>query len=118
MQCGVTCSQTPGIVPQWTPHDGQQALTVLRRSLQPLVVLLDLGPPRLDGAELLHRTPGIDRGRRRSRRPQPHAGVLVTASYQTAPHSLRPCFDAWQSPVVRKSFDLDEVLAGAQGARQ
>jgi hypothetical protein len=35
--------------------------------------------------------PGIDRGRRRSRRPQPHAGVLVTASYQTAPHSLRPC---------------------------
>jgi CheY-like chemotaxis protein len=100
-----------GYTPTMEATDGRKALTVLRRSLQPLVVLLDLGLPRLGGAELLRRMAGVDRWRQRPRRPQQHAFVLVTAGYETARPQLASLVDAWQIPVVRKPFDLDELLA-------
>jgi len=101
-----------GYRPTMEASDGWQALAVLRRSLRPLVVLLDLGLPRLDGAGLLRHMAGAARRRRRGHRGRPrHAYVLVTASYEAAPPELVARVGAWQIPVVRKPFDLDELLA-------
>ncbi len=84
--------------------DGHAALDVLRASAQAMVVLLDLRMPRLDGAGVLR---AVASDRQLSSR---HAYILMTADlYQPSP-SFAQLLAALKVSVMRKPFDLDELL--------
>lgn len=85
-------------------EDGARALSLLRQSAQPLVVLLDLRLPRLNGDALLRR---VDR---KEHLPAQHTFVLVTANReQLSPMSLR-LLRRMDVAVVAKPFDLSDLL--------
>ncbi len=81
--------------------DGEAALQVLLDSSGPLVVLLDIVMPRVDGIDVLRQA-------RRNGRLKRHAFVVWTASRAEIPADL---LMALRVPLVRKPFDLDELLA-------
>lgn len=84
--------------------DGKTALDVLHRVRVPLVVLLDLMMPRLDGAGVLHAVaedPVL---------AERHAFVLVTANLQRYPKVFQNVLHRLRVPVLRKPFDVDELL--------
>ncbi len=81
--CTVLCEllEDAGYRPTLAATAGREALTVLRQFPQPLVVLLDLGLPRLDGAGVCVAWPVAPVRRRQRTR---HVYVLVTARDETA----------------------------------
>jgi len=85
-------------------EDGAEALDILRESVLPFVVVLDLRMPRLTGDALLRRV------NRKEHRPAQHTFLLVTANHELlSPVSLR-LLERMDVPVVAKPFDLDHLL--------
>lgn len=85
-------------------HDGFQALEFLRRSPDPVVVLLDLMMPKLDGAGLLGT---VANGGSRLQR---HHYILLTAGQQTFNLAFVHLLTDLRVPVVSKPFDNDRLL--------
>jgi two-component system nitrogen regulation response regulator NtrX len=85
-------------------YDGLQALDYLRKTPSPMIVLLDLKMPRLDGAGLLGAVAGD------ARRLVRHRYVLMTASHETLSLAFAHLLTDLAVPVVRKPFDMDELL--------
>ncbi len=85
-------------------EDGARALSLLRQSAQPLVVLLDLRLPQMTGDALLRRV------NRKEHLPAQHTFLLVTASReQLSPVSLR-LLKRMDVAIVTKPFELDDLL--------
>jgi CheY-like chemotaxis protein len=69
------------------------------------VVLLDLRMPEMDGAAVLRyveATPDL---------ASYHAFILVTATYRLVPRMLADIPRYLHIPILRKPFDLDDLLA-------
>lgn len=84
--------------------DGLAALDILNASTLPLVVLLDLRMPRLDGEGLL-RAVAHD-----SYLATSHTYLLLTANFLAVSPALAAILAQLHSPVVPKPFDLDVLL--------
>ncbi|HET9110058.1 MAG TPA: response regulator [Ktedonobacterales bacterium] len=85
-------------------EDGAEALTMLRKSAQPFVVVLDLRMPRLTGDALLRRVS------KKEHLPAKHTFLLVTANHELlSPVSMR-LLERMDVPVVAKPFDLNDLL--------
>jgi CheY-like chemotaxis protein len=84
--------------------DGVSALEGLRASAWPLVVLLDLRMPHLDGAGVLGTVAG-DRVL-----AQRHRFLLLTANPLPLPLALGTLLACLNVPVVSKPFDVDTLL--------
>jgi len=80
--------------------NGQEALEILRTSPHPMVVLLDLLMPRLDGAALLR---AVTEDALLAAR---HAFVILTAADCPYIRSLGNL----AVPVILKPFDIDDLL--------
>lgn len=93
--------------------DGVAALQRLRSSTRPMVVLLDLMMPRMDGDELLSRVANDEILRRC------HAFVLLTASPRARMLTVGRVSSRMLVPCVEKPFDLGDLLdVVAQAAQQ
>jgi CheY-like chemotaxis protein len=84
--------------------DGVSALEVLRASPWPLVVLLDLRMPHLDGAGVLGTVAG-DRVL-----AVRHRFLLLTANSLPLPPAMGMLLACLNVPVVSKPFDIDSLL--------
>lgn len=84
--------------------DGLAALEVLRASRQPLVVLLDLMMPRLDGLGVLR---AVSDDRDLATR---HAYIVVTANLQAFTPAFTSLLSWMDAEVLRKPFDMDVLL--------
>ena len=84
--------------------DGLNALRILRESGEPMVVLLDLMMPSLDGAGVLGAVAGDHRLSTR------FSYVLVTASHKTLPLAFVNLLTNLKTPILNKPFDLDTLL--------
>ncbi len=85
-------------------RDGREGLDLLRVTGEPLVVLLDWWMPRMDGLKML----GLAARRARDRR---HRYVLISASYEPSELERRGLPALLALSVLRKPFDIDDVLA-------
>jgi len=83
--------------------DGIAALRALRASTIPMVVLLDLMMPRLDGEGVLEQVVS-------DRQLTRHIYLLVTAKRSAFPESLRSVLVRLAVPVLPKPLDLDQLL--------
>jgi CheY-like chemotaxis protein len=92
--------------------DGLAALEMLRNAPSGLVVLLDLMMPKLDGAGVL----GVVAGDRRL--AQRHTFILTTATHQTLSLAFANLLANLSVPVLRKPFELDELLATVERSSQ
>jgi two-component system, NtrC family, response regulator HydG len=84
--------------------NGTQALAQLRNVAERLVVLLDLVMPEPDGVAVLRDVAADMRIARR------HEYIVVTAVNDAFVASVEPFLAAVSAQVVRKPFDIDEVL--------
>lgn len=84
--------------------DGAQALDILRRSAEPLVVLLDLMMPGMSGKDVL-RAVAADR-----RLATTHAYVLITAAEHGLPLPFVHLLTVLKVPILPKPFDLRVLL--------
>jgi CheY-like chemotaxis protein len=84
--------------------DGVCALEVLRESPSPLVVLLDLMMPRLDGDGVLR---AVEEDPPLAAR---HAYVLITANVHALPKAFIGLLASLRAPVLPKPLDLDDLL--------
>lgn len=85
-------------------EDGLEALAMLRTSVTPLIVVLDLRLPRLNGDALLRRVTMYER------LPAQHSYLLVTASRELlTPASLR-LLKRMDVRIIPKPFELDDLL--------
>lgn len=84
--------------------DGAQALPILRQARAPMIVLLDMRMPRMDGLSLLRRIV--------TREPQliAHRYLLVTASHDMLTPVGRRVLERLAASVVPKPFDLEMLL--------
>jgi CheY-like chemotaxis protein len=82
---------------------GEAALALLRASAEPLVVLLDVMMPRVDGLDVLRAVEAEAELRR-------HVYLLVTAGGKTLPLADVLRLQRLEVPVVYKPFDLDALL--------
>lgn len=90
--------------------DGAAALNTLRRSKEPMVVLLDLMMPGLDGAGVL----GVVSG---DQYLATHfAYILVTANSKTLPLAFVNLLANLDVPVLSKPFDIDVLLSVVERA--
>ena len=85
-------------------RDGLQALDHLRKAPEPVIVLLDLMMPRMDGAAVLGAVAG-DSGRLRR-----HAYILMTAGHQTLSLAFAHLLSDLDVQVIYKPFDIDRLL--------
>jgi len=85
-------------------QDGLQALDYLRKTPSPMIVLLDLMMPRLDGAGLLGAVEGD------TRRLVRHRYILMTASHETLSLAFVHLLSDLTVPVLHKPFDIDKLL--------
>ena len=85
-------------------QDGLQALDYLRKTPSPMIVLLDLMMPRLDGAGLLGAVAGD------TRRLVRHRYILMTASHETLSLAFVHLLSDLTVPVLHKPFDIDKLL--------
>lgn len=85
-------------------RNGAEALEILRESPEPLVVLLDLMMPKLDGAGVLRMVAEDPSLKRR------HAYVLITADVHAASLFFQQQLAHLNVPVIQKPFDIDSVL--------
>lgn len=84
--------------------DGQTALDTLRASPQRLVVLLDYTLPRLNGGGILLAVENEGLFPR-------HRFALVTAARETLSLDSARRLTALRVPIMRKPFELDDLLA-------
>ncbi|HLJ80889.1 MAG TPA: response regulator [Ktedonobacterales bacterium] len=84
--------------------NGVAALDILHTSITPLVVLLDLRMPRLDGEGVL-RAVAHD-----SYLAGHNAYVLLTANFLAVSPALAMILSELRAPVVPKPFDMDALL--------
>ncbi len=93
--------------------NGVEALDILRASERPLVVLLDLLMPQLDGIGLLHAVVA------EPRLATHHAYVLITADNKAQQRVAIPQFSNLHLVTVEKPFDMDVLLdAVAEASRR
>lgn len=85
--------------------DGQDALAVLQSSLHPLIVLLDLRMPGMDGTGVL-RAVAND-----MRLTTSNVFALITANSYTIPLECSRLLSRLSVPVVPKPFDIDLLLS-------
>ena len=85
-------------------RDGLQALDHLRKAPEPVIVLLDLMMPRMDGAAVLGAVAG-DSGRLRR-----HAYIMMTAGHQTLSLAFAHLLSDLEVQVIYKPFDIDRML--------
>lgn len=85
-------------------QDGLRALEYLRKSPTPMIVLLDLMMPQLDGSALLGAVAGDPR------RLQRHRYILMTAGQQTLSLAFATLLTNLSVPVIKKPFDVDHLL--------
>jgi len=85
--------------------DGIGALRILRASSRPMVVLLDLMMPRLNGYQVLAAV-AADAHLLRT-----HAYIMVTASPRARRFTLERLGHQMSVPCMEKPFDLDDLLA-------
>jgi CheY-like chemotaxis protein len=94
--------------------DGRHALTILRRDPRPLIVLLDLAIPWLNGLDILRiidRQSYLRLGRHR-------AFIVQSARALMNPALVQDILDKYQIPVITKPYDIDEVLTAVAKATQ
>ncbi len=93
-------------------RDGIAALDVLRASQAPLVVLLDLMMPRLDGAGVLQAifNDATMRGR--------HECIVVTAGNRTLPLNAAQLISKLSASILPKPFEMDDLLKAVDEAAQ
>jgi CheY-like chemotaxis protein len=85
--------------------DGLLAMNVLLTSPYPLVVVLDLMMPRMSGTEILELFANDPVWAQR------HAFLLLTAAFDRPPTKrFRAMLQQLATPLVRKPFDLEELL--------
>ncbi|HEX8032417.1 MAG TPA: response regulator [Ktedonobacterales bacterium] len=84
--------------------NGIEALDVLRASQQPMVVLLDVKMPALNGEQVLEAVVKDPHGLHR------HAYVLVTASPQAITPRMMELIAQLAIPFVPKPFGMDQLL--------
>lgn len=84
--------------------NGIAALNILHTSAYPLIVLLDLRMPRLDGEGVLRAIMNDPHLAHR------HAYVLLTANYLSISPTLASILTQLGVPIVPKPFDLDTLL--------
>lgn len=90
--------------------NGLAALGILRESVEPLVTLLDLRMPVMDGMRLL-RTIEADEALARR-----HRFLVVTANQDTITAEGHALLDRFAAPVIAKPFELDELLGAVEDA--
>ncbi len=94
-------------------RDGLAALQRLRQSQVPMVVLLDLMMPGLDGAGVLGAIAGDGKLLKR------YAFVLITASNRTLTLAFANLLSSLSVPVINKPWDVELLLkAVASAARR
>jgi CheY-like chemotaxis protein len=91
-------------------RDGLEALRLLRDMLAPMVVLCDLQMPRQNGMQVIEALTSDPLGS-----PQ-HACVMVTANETLLSCAQRNLLRQHNIPVVRKPFELDELLDAVERA--
>ena len=91
-------------------HDGLKAVRRLRQSRTPMVVLLDLMMPGLDGAGVLKEIAGDSHLMRR------FAFVLVTASQKMLTPSFVKLLSSLSIPIITKPWDIDHLLKAVASA--
>jgi len=84
--------------------DGARALDILRRSAEPLVVLLDLMMPRMSGKDVLQAV-AADRYLATT-----HAYVLITAAEHSLPLPFVQLLTVLKVPILPKPFDLRVLI--------
>lgn len=92
--------------------DGVAGLAVLRASQQGLIVLVDYRMPRMDGIQMLREVV------KHAQLAHTHVYLLVTANYDQLPAAGGEVLSALAIQSVRKPFDLDDLLAAVEQARQ
>lgn len=92
--------------------NGAEALALLRGARRPRVVLLDLVMPELDGGGVLAAAA------RDSQLARDHEYIVLTAGTDTLIHTLDPFRSALTLRVVRKPFNVDDVLDAVTEAVQ
>jgi CheY-like chemotaxis protein len=92
--------------------DGATTLDQLRGAAQPMVVLLDLVMPQPDGEAILRAV--ADDAALAGR----HAYIVLTAGSDRLVETVEPLRSRLSLQIVRKPFDIDDVLDGvAEAAR-
>ncbi len=89
--------------------DGLEALNLLTTSAEPLIVLLDLMLPRMDGNEII-KTLFSDPDQ-----PCMHCIIATTANYRLS-HSITTQSYAHQVAILHKPFEITELLALVEAA--
>lgn len=84
--------------------DGRPALQQLRASREPMVVLLDMEMPGMDGFQVMQAVAADEV------LVTQHAYVLVTASSRTLPLAFVTLLRRLGVPIIPKPFDIDELL--------
>lgn len=84
--------------------DGLEALAMLRDSVTPLIVTLDLRLPRLSGDALLRRVTLSER------LPVHHTFLLVTANRELLSAASLSLLKRLDIRILAKPFDLDDLL--------
>lgn len=93
---------------------GEAGLAFLRSHAEPMVVLLDVMMPRLDGPGMLRQI-----AEHEPHLAQKHAFILMTARERTLPLSLARLKTQMDIPLLGKPFDLDRLfLLVAQAAQR
>ena len=85
-------------------RDGLLAMDYLRKAPNPVIVLLDLMMPRMDGAAVLGAVAG-DSGRLRR-----HTYIMMTAGHQTLSLAFAHLLSDLEVQVIYKPFDIDRML--------
>lgn len=90
---------------------GAAALTALRMSVTPTVVLLALVMPHVSGLDVLNDIAGHPT-------PVQHVFVLMTANDRALLTAATPVMTALGVTLVRKPFNVDDILAAIDHAAQ
>ncbi len=88
--------------------DGREGLQRLRANMYPVVALVDLRMPRLDGEGLLREVLADDALAKR------HAYMLITANFHSLSRTVLNTLAQLSAPIVPKPFDLDTLLETVQ----
>jgi CheY-like chemotaxis protein len=91
-------------------RDGLAALDILRSSVSPMVVVLDLMMPVLDGAGVL----GVVSSDRHL--TQDFAYILITAAARTFTLAFANLLSDLSIPVITKPFDIDTLVSTVERA--